>query len=67
MTKLNLKSGLLFATTMLFVALAGAPHANAIAGTERQITNDSGYQQWPAIYGDKIVWADDQGITDPGP
>src|SRR3989338_6963259 len=64
MTKHNLKSGFLFATIVLFVALTGAPHANAIAGTELQITNDPGYQFWPAIYGDKIVWVNEQGPDD---
>ena len=56
----NQKSGFIFVATILFVALAGAPHANAITGTERQITNNPAIQLWPAIYGDKIVWVDVQ-------
>lgn len=51
----------LFATIILFVALAGTSHAGAITGTELQITNDPGHQRFPAIYGDKIVWSDDSG------
>lgn len=64
MAKRNLKSGLLFATIVLFVALAGASNVSAVAETERQITNDLNDQRFPSIYGDKIVWADQQ-MTDP--
>src|SRR3989344_4678474 len=32
--------------------------ATTTPSTERQITNDSNYQRFPAIYGNKIVWAD---------
>ncbi|MDO8552084.1 MAG: hypothetical protein Q7S01_00980 [bacterium] len=58
MTKRNLKSGILFVTIVLFVALTGASNAGAITETERQITNDLNHQRFPSIYGDKIVWSD---------
>ncbi|MBU4256834.1 hypothetical protein KKC04_00265, partial [Patescibacteria group bacterium] len=59
------KSGFLFVVIIIltgFLIVSDTAQASAIAGTEQQITNDPAIQLWPAIYGDKIVWADQQMI-----